>query len=710
MCEVNIDDCVGRPCLNNATCVDGLNIYSCSCLPGFVGTNCEVNVDDCAANPCRNAIACHDMVADYQCECAPGWTGKTCESDIDECEPQPCRNNGTCIDHLGAFSCQCAVGFRGEKCGENIDDCFPNPCDNGGLCTDAVNGYVCTCPPEWGGPRCTQVYNACSSRPCLNNGVDIDECASAPCRHGGACLQRSDLALYGTGRPGFVAYSHATAGGYVCECVPGTRGVNCEVNIDECASNPCNYGRCSPPAGWTGSLCDKNYDDCARQPCLNNGTCHDGIDDFECVCMPGWAGKQCGVDIDECASSPCQNSALCTDMINGYTCACTDGFAGVHCEINIDECASSPCQNSGRCIDHIASYTCDCDDTGFNGTHCEFNIDDCASVPCTHGATCSDLVKDYHCACHPGFTGKNCEVGRGSANISIYTHKHHDRCVDEINAFHCECYHGYEGTYCEHDIDECERYAPCRLATACNNLPGDYACDCVALYGGKNCSVELIGCRRHGCLNGGECVPFLIGESQHNYTCTCLHGYHGYHCDVGTTMTLLGAGGVAVATASGDGNYTTSLRFRTTLRQGALLLASGGAESLLLELHQGALQLSYTGALGGGVVVAPTLPRPSLSLVDARWHQVVLVLSSQTVSLTVTHEGLPYAPVTATERLVAPSRALDGVVTYVGGRGEAAFVGCLQDVVVNDAWVIPDDYLNSSPIQLGCPRAQQCDP
>ena len=29
------------PCLNGATCKEGVNHYNCTCLPGYTGTNCE---------------------------------------------------------------------------------------------------------------------------------------------------------------------------------------------------------------------------------------------------------------------------------------------------------------------------------------------------------------------------------------------------------------------------------------------------------------------------------------------------------------------------------------------------------------------------------------------------------------------------------------------------------------------------------------------
>ena len=41
-------------------------------------------------------------------------------------------------------------------------------------------------------------------------------------------------------------------------------------------------------------------DDCLSNPCLNDGTCSDGIADYNCTCVNGWTGKNCQTDIDEC--------------------------------------------------------------------------------------------------------------------------------------------------------------------------------------------------------------------------------------------------------------------------------------------------------------------------------------------------------------------------------------------------------------------------
>ena len=34
-------------------------------------------------------------------------------------------------------------------------------------------------------------------------------------------------------------------------------------------------------------------DDCYPNPCLNNGTCTDGVNDYNCTCVPGFVGKNC---------------------------------------------------------------------------------------------------------------------------------------------------------------------------------------------------------------------------------------------------------------------------------------------------------------------------------------------------------------------------------------------------------------------------------
>ena len=59
-CETNINECnqTAVPCANGGTCVDGINSYSCQCLPRFSGPYCNVTVTKCSGNPCQNGATC----------------------------------------------------------------------------------------------------------------------------------------------------------------------------------------------------------------------------------------------------------------------------------------------------------------------------------------------------------------------------------------------------------------------------------------------------------------------------------------------------------------------------------------------------------------------------------------------------------------------------------------------------------------------------
>ena len=39
------DECASDPCENGATCVDGVNEYSCTCAAGYTGTNCKISMN-----------------------------------------------------------------------------------------------------------------------------------------------------------------------------------------------------------------------------------------------------------------------------------------------------------------------------------------------------------------------------------------------------------------------------------------------------------------------------------------------------------------------------------------------------------------------------------------------------------------------------------------------------------------------------------------
>ena len=48
-CLSDYDNCANHPCMNGATCVDGVNLYTCTCPDGYVGHSCETSTFPCFA-------------------------------------------------------------------------------------------------------------------------------------------------------------------------------------------------------------------------------------------------------------------------------------------------------------------------------------------------------------------------------------------------------------------------------------------------------------------------------------------------------------------------------------------------------------------------------------------------------------------------------------------------------------------------------------
>ena len=42
--KLDINECRSAPCMNNGTCFDGINSYTCACMPGYTGSTCETGI------------------------------------------------------------------------------------------------------------------------------------------------------------------------------------------------------------------------------------------------------------------------------------------------------------------------------------------------------------------------------------------------------------------------------------------------------------------------------------------------------------------------------------------------------------------------------------------------------------------------------------------------------------------------------------------
>jgi hypothetical protein len=324
-------------------CLDGTD-GCCVDQHGGVTDTC------CQSGPCtrldqvNNCLTCGTTCTGNQPRCCTQATPPGCKDlyrDDQNCLAcqTPCPNGQHCCPVNGVQGCN-AIDYNTDA--SNCGGCLKS-CLNGALC----QGGRCVCQPGFSGVTCN---------------VELNECASNPCRNGGTC---TDL-----------------VNGYVCSCVNGFNGPTCQTNINDCSPNPCFNGgvctdgiatyTCACPGGFSGARCEIFPLQCPTARCQNGATCVEGSGSYTCWCRAGFTGNLCQTDVNECGSSPCQNGGTCTDLVNGYSCSCPPGFSGGSCQTNVNECASSPCRNGGSCVDVVNGFRCQCS-APYSGPLCATN-------------------------------------------------------------------------------------------------------------------------------------------------------------------------------------------------------------------------------------------------------------------------------------------------------------------------------------------------
>ncbi|KAI6653592.1 Neurogenic locus notch-like protein 1 [Oopsacas minuta] len=539
-----VNEWMGKNCSDcGLTCNNGqqnLNCSICICDPGYTGSKCEIDINECMPEPCMNNGTCLDQINDYNCTCVNEWMGKNCSECGLTC------NNG--LQNSNCSVCVCDPGFTGNMCETNIDDCEPEPCMNNGTCLDQINDYNCTCVNEWMGKNCSDCGLTCNNGQqnldcsiCICNPgytgsmceIDINECMPEPCMNNGTCLDQIN--------------------DYNCTCVNEWMGKNCSdcglTCINGQQNSNCSVCLCDP--GYTGTACEIDINDCEPEPCMNNGTCVDQVNDYNCTCVNGWVGKNCS----ECGLT-CNNGQ---QNSNCSVCLCDPGYTGTACEIDINDCEPEPCMNNGTCQDQVNDYNCTCViewigkncsecplncnngtqsencsicicESEYTGTNCEVFIDPCDSNPCSNGGECITNGTTYECLCPPGYIGENCGAGVFVCNSS-------DTCndgacveleevdlIEGVPPSYCECTPTYFGTFCTELINNCVPEA-CQNGGRCDIGPNleyglNFTCACKLPFFGPNCQL---------CPLDGRCENNGVISSDCS-RCICKSPYAGTYC------------------------------------------------------------------------------------------------------------------------------------------------------------------------------------
>ncbi|XP_012517869.1 PREDICTED: sushi, nidogen and EGF-like domain-containing protein 1 [Propithecus coquereli] len=392
---------------------------------------------------------------------------------------------------------------------------------------------------------CGHTTSVCLAlRPCLNGGKCIDDCV--------------------TGNPS-----------YTCSCLSGFTGRRCHLDVNECASHPCQNGgtcthgvnsfSCRCPAGFGGPACETAQSPCDTKECQNGGQCQAENGSAVCVCQAGYTGAACETEVDECSSGPCLNGGSCVDLVGNYTCVCAEPFEGPRCETGShpapDACLSAPCQNGGTCVDADQGYVCECPE-GFMGLDCRERIPNICE--CRNGGRCLGANTTL-CQCPPGFFGLLCEFEVTAMPCNMNTqcpdggycmeyggsylcvcHTDHNAshslpspcdsdpcfnggsCDAQDDSYTCACPRGFHGRHCEKARPHLCSSGPCRNGGTCKEAAGEYHCSCPYRFTGRHCEIgKPDSCASGPCHNGGTCFHY-IGK----YKCDCPPGFSGRHCEI----------------------------------------------------------------------------------------------------------------------------------------------------------------------------------
>ncbi|KAK7916672.1 hypothetical protein WMY93_012433 [Mugilogobius chulae] len=112
------DPCSSNPCPKNGYCSNDWDSFSCTCLPGYFGSNCT---DACSLSPCEHKSTCTRKPSSprgYSCDCPSNYFGSYCEKKTDLPCPRGWWGHKTC----GPCNCDTSKGFDSD-CNKTSGEC-----------------------------------------------------------------------------------------------------------------------------------------------------------------------------------------------------------------------------------------------------------------------------------------------------------------------------------------------------------------------------------------------------------------------------------------------------------------------------------------------------------------------------------------------------------------------------------------------------------
>ena len=425
-----------------------------------------------------------------------------------------------------------------------------------------------------------------------------NECMSGPCRNGATC---SDS----TSNPSL------PVGSYSCACLDGYANGWCnEAYTAAGAEIVANYtSACAVRLSTDlvgGGNCDVDVNECDSNPCQNGATCYESVSDWTCDCLyvdrhhrtgvrRAFNGERCESEIDvgnrsalttdEGRSATCGGQATvvptscsgtATPTCPAVRCAELDVAAvAPNCDLSAETDGTAECPDG--CVFVTEQPACIFGTSDYCPDGCNYfvvDVNECSSNPCVNGALCSDsrdnLYDAYHnpdgvsfgayrCTCHVGYMGGWCDYNY---------HRYDDSPELLVLAQQCTV---AEGDICNIDVDECKSN-PCQNGAACTESQTDilvsadqFSCACQIGYSnglcawhgshiipeyrdscnvaeGGACNVDINECDSGPCQNLAVCFDSNGGPAVglDAYRCDCEPGWGGGNCNIDTDECLSG--------------------------------------------------------------------------------------------------------------------------------------------------------------------------
>jgi hypothetical protein len=83
---------------------------------------------------------------------------------------------------------------------------------------------------------------------------------------------------------------------------------------------------------FEGEICEVDINECASNPCgTTNSYCEDWFAGYQCHCGPGFKGRNCEIpDLEACGPGRCTvaGGACQWNGMTHYLCSCSEGWTG----------------------------------------------------------------------------------------------------------------------------------------------------------------------------------------------------------------------------------------------------------------------------------------------------------------------------------------------------------------------------------------------